>query len=152
MITLYGIFPAASSEKPDFKPVMQVQGQIILTLNLQAGDSVGYGSQWQSTKKTRIAVVALGYADGVPWRLVKPVHMIVKGRLYPIIGRISMDMLTLDLGDQDNGLTVGDWAVVWGHALPIERLAQQADTIPYELLTRVGQRVERQLVESLEVL
>ncbi|MFB1000264.1 MAG: alanine racemase C-terminal domain-containing protein, partial [Colwellia sp.] len=106
-----------------------------------AGESVGYGGAWKSEEKTIIGVVAIGYGDGYPRHARNGTPVLVNGRRVPLIGKVSMDMITVDLGinNQDE---IGDLVTLWGDNLPVAEIAQCATTIPYELLCNITQRVK----------
>ncbi len=141
-LMLYGVSPmiALSDEKKALQPVMTLKSSIISIRKIAKGDSVGYGSAWTSDQSTHIAVIAIGYGDGYPRHAGNgtPVH--VNGRIVPLVGRVSMDMITVDLGE-DLKDQVGDEATLWGVDLPIEQVAKYATTIPYELLCNISRRV-----------
>ena len=148
-ISLYGVSPLPDQCGHDLnlKPVMTLRAQIISIQSLDIGDTVGYGCRWSATTPTDIAVVALGYADGIPWNTPDGTQVMVNGIKYPIVGRVSMDLITLNLG-VDHAVNIGDWTIFWGPELPVENFANAVKTSPYELLCRVGPRVQRRLIES----
>ena len=141
-IMLYGIspFPDLTGEQLGLRPVMQVESRLISTHNLPANRPVGYGGDWVSTKKTRIGVVSVGYGDGYP-RAAQGGQLLVQGKPATIIGRVSMDMITVDLSQHPHA-NIGDTAILWGADLPVELLAKTAKTIPYELVCNLTQRVQ----------
>ncbi|MCP3983779.1 MAG: alanine racemase [bacterium] len=148
-LMLYGVPPAAHlRERATLAPVMSLQSEIVAVRRVAAGESVGYGAAWRATQPTRIATVPLGYADGIPWGLGGRGIALVAGCRVPFAGRVSMDLVTLDLGPV--AAQIGDPVVLFGRepgeagaTLPVEEVAQMAETIPYELLVRVGSRVPR---------
>lgn len=145
-IMLYGISPFPDSTGPDFglKPVMSLYSKLIAVKPLEQGETVGYGNSWVCRTPTLLGVVAIGYGDGYP-RYAKPgTPVLVHGQRVPLIGRVSMDMMTVDLTTQPSAKP-GDLVTLWGASLPIEEIARCADTIPYTLVCGVTQRV--QLVE-----
>ena len=109
---------------------------------------MGYAARFRALKPTRIATLALGYADGVPISASNRAHVIVRGRRLPVVGRVSMDFVTIDVGDEP--VEVGDDALVFGEhegrRLPVEDAARAAGTLSYERLVRVGSRGPRVLV------
>jgi alanine racemase len=123
------------------KPVMTLKSSLITIRELAAGESVGYGGTWQSIKKTVIGVVAIGYGDGYPRHAKNGTPVLVNGRRVPLIGRVSMDMITVDLGlnSQDK---IGDLVTLWGDNLPVAEIAKWSTTIPYELLCNITRRVK----------
>ena len=151
-IALYGAapdFPQHSITDWDLQPTMSLRSQIIAIQNLQAGDAVGYGSAFRADKAMRIGVVACGYADGYPRHCPTGTPILVNGVRTRTVGRISMDMVTVDLTPCDNqGVEVGFGAEVtlWGKSsggvvLPIDEVAQAAGTVGYELMCAVANRV-----------
>jgi alanine racemase len=112
---------------------------------LRPGDGVGYGALYRARRATRVATLALGYADGVPVSASNRGRVVIRGRRMPFAGRVSMDYVSIDCGDEP--VAVGDEAVLFGEAQgaawSVEEAAAAADTIPYELLVRVGARVPR---------
>lgn len=146
-IMLYGVSPMATTQgaQHGLQPVMRLTSALISVRDLAAGEAVGYGSQWQATQPTRIGIVAAGYADGYPRHAPSGTALLVNGQRAHLAGRVSMDMLAVDLGP-DSPAKVGDPVVLWGPELPIEPLAQACGTIGYELLCAVSARVPRVLI------
>ena len=142
-IMLYGVSPllSTSAQHLDLIPVMTLQSSIISTRTIAAGESVGYGSAWVSDKQTCIAVIAIGYGDGYPRHAANGTPVLINGRKVPLVGRVSMDMITVDLGANAQE-TIGDIATLWGDDLPVEEVAEYASTIAYELLCNIAQRVK----------
>ena len=142
-LMLYGVSPMAneSAEALNIKPVMTLQSSLIAKRNITAGESVGYSSSWTSEADTTIGVVAIGYGDGYPRHAVNGTPVLVNGRIVPLVGRVSMDMITVDLGKSatDN---IGDVVTLWGEGLPVEKVAEYASTISYELLCNIKSRVK----------
>ena len=141
-IALYGISPFEnkSAAELQLRPVMTLKSQLIAIRDHQAGESVGYGGHWKAKYDTQLGVVALGYGDGYPRLAPQGTPVLVNGRLVPVVGRVSMDMLSVDLG-LDNQDKVGDDVTLWGEGLPAEKVAQHIGTIPYELVTKLTSRV-----------
>lgn len=141
-IALYGISPmiGATAAEHDLKPVMTLTSDLIAVRELKQGETIGYGGIWTAAKDTRIGVVAVGYGDGYPRMAPEGTPVLVNGRIVPIVGRVSMDMLTVDLG-ADGTEQVGDKAILWGAGLPAELVAEHIGTIAYELVTKLTQRV-----------
>lgn len=147
-LLLYGISPMIASDKPAqlaIKPVMTLQSSLIAIRTLAAGQAVGYGGAWRSARATTIGVIAIGYGDGYPRHAKSGTPVLLNGRRVPLIGRVSMDMISVDLGS-DSQDKLGDLAVLWGKGLPIEEIAECATTIPYELLCNISARVQIELV------
>jgi len=129
------------SKQLSIQPVMTLKSSLIAIRELEADESVGYGGAWQSDQKTVIGVVAIGYGDGYPRHAENGTPVLVNGRRVPLIGRVSMDMITVDLGI-DSKDKVGDLVTLWGDNLPVAEIAQCATTIPYELLCNITRRVK----------
>ncbi len=145
-IALYGATPMPNNDLPvKLTPVMTLQSTVIALRQLAVGETVGYGSTWQAKRPSRIATVAIGYADGYPRSAKSGTPVFIKGQLAPLAGRVSMDMITIDVTDI-NGVELGDLAELWGENLPVETVAEYMDTINYELLTRVSARVPKKYI------
>jgi len=113
---------------------------VIAVNRLKRGDGVAYGAAWVCPEDMPVGVVAIGYGDGYP-RTIKPDTPVwIRGQRAAVIGRVSMDMLCIDLRGI-TGAAVGDEVELWGKHLPVEEIARCAGTIPYELLCRISQRV-----------
>ena len=138
-LLLYGVSPFMDDHpiSQHLKPVMSLSSAIISVKEVPTGSSVGYGSNWVAERPTRMGVIALGYADGYPRHAPNGTPVLVNGMRAPLIGRVSMDMLTVDLTDIP-GVKIGDRAVLWGDELPVEEVARCADTIPYQLLCNLN--------------
>ncbi|USD42594.1 alanine racemase [Vibrio sp. SCSIO 43135] len=147
-IIMYGVSPFNDKTASDlgFKPVMTLKSHLIAVRDVKAGESVGYGGTWTSERDTKVGVIAIGYGDGYPRTAPNGTPVLVNGRKVPIAGRVSMDMLTVDLGPEAHD-NVGDEAVLWGQALPSEEVAQHIGTIAYELVTKLTSRVEMEYVK-----
>ncbi|MEE8320672.1 MAG: alanine racemase [Gammaproteobacteria bacterium] len=142
-LMLYGVSPFADhiGENHGLRPVMTLQSELISIQHLGAGESVGYGASWCCPEDMPVGIVAAGYGDGFPRHAKSGTPVLVNGKRVDLVGRASMDMLTVDLRNQADA-KVGDPVVLWGEGLPIEMVAQGADTIPYELLCGVHKRLE----------
>ena len=112
--------------------------------DVPAGQTVGYGGAWRAARDSRMAVVAAGYGDGYPRSVESGTPLLVNGLRAPIAGRVSMDMITVDVTDLP-GVATGDPVVLWGEGVPVEDIARHAGTIPYELICGVSQRVQLEL-------
>ena len=147
-LMLYGVEPrpGTSSGPLSLRPVMTLTTRVVQVRHVRPGEAVGYGATWRAAVPKRVATLAIGYADGVPWSMANRGEVLLCGRRAPIIGRVSMDLITVDAGEEP--ATVGDEAIVFGDGLPIEEAAARAGTLPYELLTRIGARVPRVAVEG----
>ena len=121
---------------------MSLSAQVIAVREVAVGESVGYGASWVAERPTRVATVSCGYADGYPRNAPRGTPVWVAGRRAPLIGRVSMDMLTIDLTDLPE-VSLGAVVELWGAQLPVDELAQACGTIGYELLCKVTTRVPR---------
>jgi alanine racemase len=141
-IMLYGATPFSrdSAAALGLQPVMTLRSEIIAVQSLAVGESVGYGATYTARRAHRIGVVACGYADGYPRHAPYGTPVLVCGRSVRIAGRVSMDMLTVDLTDVPEA-TVGSPVVLWGEGLPVDEVAAAAGTVGYELLCAVARRV-----------
>ncbi|RLA26942.1 MAG: alanine racemase [Gammaproteobacteria bacterium] len=144
-LMLYGVSPlmGQTASECDLKPAMTLEGHLLAIRNVSKGAAVGYGADWQAERDSRIGVVDVGYADGYPWRLSNRASVRVAATAAPVIGRVSMDMISIDLTDVPQARP-GDAVVLWGEYPTVVELADSARTSPYELLTGVGMRVVRQ--------
>jgi alanine racemase len=119
---------------------MQVRSAIISLRQIDTGEAVGYAQQWYAQRPSVIATVAIGYGDGYPRNAPSGTPVVVNGQRASIAGRVSMDMITIDVTDL-NDFKVGDPVCLWGKGLDINEVARHAGTIGYELMTRVTQRL-----------
>lgn len=140
-IILYGVSPFANSAGKDYnlKPVMTFSTHLIAIQRVKKGESIGYGATWVAPEDMLIGVAGLGYADGYPQYAKAGTPVVISGIVCPLVGRVSMDMITVDLRDHPNP-RMGDSVILWGKTLPIETIAKHCDTSPYELLCRVTSR------------
>lgn len=143
-IMLYGASPmiGMSAAKLDLKAVMTLRSELIAVNARRKGDTVGYGGDWACPEDMPVGVVAIGYGDGYPRHVPSGTPVLVNGVRVPLIGRVSMDMATVDLRSQPKAQP-GDPVVLWGEGLPVEEIAAQSGTISYDLLCRVTARVPR---------
>lgn len=143
-IMLYGSDPLLESNEHSkkLKPTMSLVSQVIGLRDISAGESVGYGATWTATKPSRIATVAIGYADGYPRSLPSGTPVCVAGHICPLAGRVSMDMICVDVTDVPN-VNVGSDVELWGENIPVDTIASFANTIAYELLARMPMRTPR---------
>jgi len=140
-IMLYGATPGGRSAA-DFglKPTMTLRSEVIAIQRIEAGESVGYGSRFQAERPMDIGVVACGYADGYPRHAEHGTPVLVDDVRTTLVGRVSMDMMTVDLSPVPNA-RVGSKVTLWGDGLPIDAVAQSAGTIGYELMCALAPRV-----------
>jgi alanine racemase len=148
-LALYGASPVRgkSARELGLQAAMSFESRLIAVKTLARGARVGYGGSWRASRDTVVGVVAAGYGDGYPRRLKSGTPVLVNGRRVALIGRVSMDMINLDLTDVAVA-SVGDPVVLWGGHLPIEEIAARAGTIPYELMCGLTDRVERRYLEK----
>lgn len=146
-IALYGASPNDNEvgSMHNLKPAMTLQSKLIAVRAHRANQPIGYGETWSSNQDTTIGVVAMGYGDGYPRNAPAGTPVVINGREVPIVGRVSMDMITVDLGPQAED-KVGDRVEFWGEQLPIEKVAQHVGTISYELMIKLARRVNKQFV------
>lgn len=146
-IIMYGVSPTDTpSSEFGLIPVMTLTSSLIAVRRHKAGEPVGYGGTWVSEKETKIGVIAIGYGDGYPRNIPDGTPVYVNGRIVPIVGRVSMDMITVDLG-MDCTDKVGDEVILWGKELPIETVAKHMGMLSYELMTKLTPRVLTEYVD-----
>ncbi|MDV6317576.1 alanine racemase [Chromohalobacter sp. HP20-39] len=143
-VMLYGSDPleGANDASRALKPVMTLRSELIAVRELATGEAVGYGGRWRAMRPSRIGVVACGYGDGYDRHAQDGTPVLVEGRRVPLVGKVSMDMLTVDLTDVSEA-DVGSRVVLWGEGLPVDEVARYCDTISYTLLTGILPRVPR---------
>jgi alanine racemase len=147
-VALYGVNPTPGNPNP-MRPVVQLQARIILTREVAFGDTVGYDASWTARRPSRIAVIGVGYADGY-FRMASGTDqkpggtVLVAGKRCPIVGRISMDLIAIDVTDlPGSAVRRGDFATLIGEGFDVDALAEQFDTNGYEVLTNLGPRYAR---------
>lgn len=147
-VMLYGISPFANEvgQHRGLKPVMTLHSRIIALHDIAQGETVGYGSTFTADKAMRIAIVCMGYGDGYPWHAPLGTPILIHGVRCPIIGRVSMDMLAVELKTPAN---LYDPVLIWGADLPVEEVAAHTGTIPYELVTKLTARVQLKVVNHV---
>lgn len=140
-LSLYGISPYAGKvgEELGLRPAMQLEATLLSAKAIAAGDRVGYGGTWQAQQDTVLGIIAGGYGDGYSRFIASGSPVLVNGRRVPVAGRISMDLTAVDLGPGAKD-DVGDPVIFWGDELPIEKIAECAGTIPYQLVCGVTHR------------
>lgn len=137
-IMLYGASPLLGrcAEELDLHPVMQVTSSLMAVQHFKRGDAIGYGSSWQCPQDMAVGIVAAGYGDGYPRHAQPGTPVLVNGQMCPLVARVSMDSLYVDLRDVD--AKVGDEVELWGRNVPVNKVADAAGTICYELLCAAG--------------
>jgi alanine racemase len=148
-LMLYGASPFDDLNPiPSLHPAMSFGAPVIAVRTIRQGESVGYGGIWTADKDSTIAVIAAGYADGYPREIAQGAPVLVNGVRYPLVGRVSMDLICVLLDSSHSkkvhSVKVGDRAILWGDDLPVEEIADKAGTIAYTLLCGVTARVHRQ--------
>jgi alanine racemase len=129
------------------QPVMTLTSAVISLRDVAAGEAVGYGASWIARRPSRIATVTIGYGDGYPRLAANGTPVLVNGQRASLAGRVSMDMITVDVTDLPD-VHVGDEVVLWGVGLPIAEVARHAGTIGYELTTRMPARIPRVVISG----
>lgn len=139
---LYGISVVAGRTGMDFglRPAMTLGTRLIAINRVCRGDPVGYGGDYRAPEDMPVGVAAIGYGDGYPRHAPSGTPVLVNGSTVPLIGRVSMDLMTLDLRSQPEA-KVGDPVILWGEGLPVETIAESAGTIGYELVCSITRRV-----------
>ncbi len=147
-LALFGVDPAG--RPTELEPVMSVRAGVAALRDVDAGARVGYGGTWRAERPSRLAVIPLGYGDGYPWRLSNRSSVLIGGRRAPLAGRVSMDMLLVDVTGQE--VALGDPVVLLGSqgddAIDAWELARVAGTIPWETLCLFGLRLPRRYLPS----
>ena len=142
-LLLYGISPTHGAAGVDhgLRPVMTLCSRLIAVKDLAKGEQVGYGGAWTATRPTRLAIASVGYGDGYPRSAASGTPILVNGERAGLAGRVSMDMVAIDVTEVQHPVNVGDPVVLWGDGLPVEEIALWADTVPYTLVCGISQRV-----------
>ncbi len=140
---LYGINPTPGRPNP-MRPVVTITAPVLRVLQLDAPGAVGYGAAYPVAAGTRIATIGIGYADGLPRAAGGTAAVSIGGRTVPIVGRVSMDLTTLDVSDLDaDAVGIGTTVELFGPAFDLDAVAAASGTIGYEILTRLGSRFRR---------
>jgi alanine racemase len=146
-LALYGISPFAHRSSAEFGliPAMTLASTVISVKRVPRGETVGYGGAWTAPRDSRVAIVAGGYGDGLPRSLETGTPVLMNGRRAPLVGRVAMDMISVDVSDLPE-VEAGTHCVLWGRGLEVSELAVHAGTIAYELLCGVRARVPREAI------
>lgn len=142
---LYGNSPFGQESHPSteaLRPVMTLSSGVISISQVATGEAVGYASTWIAERASVIATVTIGYGDGYPRNAKNGTPVLVNGQRARLVGRVSMDMITIDITDLKN-VSIGDTVTLWGEGLPVAEVAHWSDTIGYELTTRMPARTSR---------
>jgi alanine racemase len=144
-LMMYGIVPPPLASTISLEPVMSLRSRVVAVKGVRVGEVVGYGARWTVPKPGRIAVVPAGYADGLDRRMAGSCSVLIRGRRAPIVGAVNMDMITVDVSDVQ--VDTGDEVVIigpqGGDRIDVREIAAAIGTNPYEVLCRVGTRIER---------
>lgn len=144
-LLLYGLVPPPLASTIDLTPTMALTSRVVAVKGVRAGEAVGYGGRFRPEQPARIAIVPAGYADGLDLRLGGRGAVLIRGRRAPIVGAVSMDMMAVDVTGAD--VDTGDEVVIIGSQgaarIDVREMAAQIGTIPYEILCRIGARIER---------
>jgi alanine racemase len=148
-LMLYGASPFNGKTGYDHQlcPVMTLWSRIIAITPVKKGGKIGYGGTWAAPEDMLVGVVGVGYGDGYPQFAKNGTPMLVNGVECPLVGRVSMDMLTVDLRNYPQA-QIGDAVTLWGDGLPVERVAQHSNTSAYEILTRMTPRPKIEIRNS----
>lgn len=146
-LMLYGASAFLNGQGGDngLRPVMTLSARLIAVNQRNAGDPVGYGGSWRCAHDMPVGVVCIGYGDGYPREIAADTSVLVAGRASRVVGRVSMDMIMVDLHDLPDA-KMGDVVTLWGDGLPVERIAKSAGTIPYTLFCGITSRVHFEYV------
>lgn len=146
-IMLYGLSPFGQpfDVADNLAPVMTLKSEVIALREIQQNEAVGYGHSWRAKRRSLIATVAIGYGDGYPRSAKSGTPVLINGQRAALAGRVSMDLISVDVTDIAE-VNIGDEVILWGQDLLVSEVAQWADTISYELLTRMPSRVHREYV------
>lgn len=138
-LMLYGVSPFPNNHfiEKRLKPVMELHSAVISVKEIPIGSTVGYGGRWVAKRPTKLGVIPIGYADGYPRHAIDTTPVLIKNYKVPLVGRVSMDMITVDMTEIVD-VSVGDDVTLWGEGLPVTEIANYADTIPYQLLCNLN--------------
>ncbi|QNH96542.1 alanine racemase [Corynebacterium anserum] len=152
-VGIYGVDPMETQGSVGLRTAMTLRARVLTTRVVPAGEGVSYGHLWRAQKDTRTAVVALGYADGLPRSMSGKFEVTIDGVAYPQIGRVCMDQIVISLDDSadpraaEHTVQPGDWAVIFGEGgTSLDEFSAKAETIPYEILTMPRCRVARRFL------
>jgi alanine racemase len=150
-LALTGCHTVAINGDYKLKPAIKAYAQIMQINEIAAGDSIGYDATFVTSRASRIATLGVGYADGYLRNLSNKGEVYFDGQKLPVVGRISMDLLTIDITDvESDKIQIGDWVELFGDNILIHEVAEKAGTVSWELLTLLGTRFERFYINSLE--
>jgi alanine racemase len=145
-ISLYGVSPIKSS-RINLNPVMEFKSTVVLKKKVKNGESIGYNRKYIAKSDIEIAIIQVGYADGIPTSFANNGFVYANNMKFPIIGKVSMDLITVDC--TNSNLKVGDKVTLWGNSqIGVETLSAENNEIPYTFFTRVSQRVKRKFIHE----
>lgn len=149
-IALYGVSPFSGPTAPTvaLQPVMTLSARILEIKQCHPGDTIGYDATYTCKEAMPIAIVGIGYGDGYPRHIAPDTPVLIDGLRCPIVGRVSMDMLAVDLRPLSQVPDIGDSVVLWGKGLPVAEIAEFAGTIPYELFSQLTRRLQPECLQS----
>ncbi len=148
-IMLYGVNPLRAAHTPTLRAVMSLRANILAIRRIKQGEAVGYNRTWVAPRDSTIATIGIGYGDGYPRHARSGTPVWINDRCMPLVGRISMDSITVDITDHGS-VNVGDEAELWGANLSADLVARYASTISYALFTGVTARVQRLYVNEVK--
>jgi alanine racemase len=144
-LMMYGVIPPPLASTIPLKPVLSLRSRVVAVKGVRVGEIVGYGARWTVPKPGRVAVVPAGYADGLDRRMAGSSSVLIRGKRAPVVGAVNMDMITVDVSDVQ--VETGDEVVIIGEQgderIDVREIAATIGTNPYEVLCRVGTRIER---------
>ena len=150
-IAMYGMYPSdeVKKEKVELFPALDLKSHVTMVKEIPAGEKVSYGGTFTTTRTTKLATVSVGYGDGYPRALSSKGYVLVRGQKAPIVGRVCMDQMMVDLSAVPGTVQEGDEAILWGGTVSdsAEDIARKTDTITYEVLCGVSRRVPRVYLE-----
>lgn len=156
-IITYGLYPSQEVHKESIhlKPAMELKSHVVYVKTVGVGEGISYGSTYVTTKETKVATISIGYADGYPRSLSSVGRVLIRGRYAPILGRVCMDQMMVDVTDIDQ-VEIGDIVTLVGrdgnYSITAEEIAEHMNTINYEFICGLGRRVPRVYLENQEVI
>ncbi len=151
-LIMYGLYPTPSIAHPfDLQPVLSFKSRVVFLKDVPEGQPISYGRTYYTQRRTRIATIPVGYGDGYNRALSNRGEVLIGGRRFPVVGRICMDQIMVDIG-QDSSIRVGDEVVIYGEQgderISVEEIAEKLGTIPYEVVCWIAHRVPRVFVRN----
>jgi alanine racemase len=150
-IMLYGVSPIQNKTASDLDlhPVLTLRATVVAIRHLKKGDPIGYDGTWICPEDLSIAIIGIGYGDGYPRSAQSGTPVLIRGQYASLVGRVSMNMIAVDLRGLKILPQVGEEVILWGEGLPVEKIAESAGTIPYELFCRLSTSVKFRYVDDL---